>query len=204
MQLTFVQALELIGTFAFAVSGATAAINKSYDIIGLLTLSFITAIGGGTIRDLLIGATPVAWMTNELSNTAIIIAAIIAALFFSYVKKLVRLLSTFDAIGLGLFTITGINKGIAIGLPLPICVALGVITGTFGGLLRDVICGEQPTLFTREIYAAASIAGGTIYILAEHYTGISGDLTQSISVAVIVAIRLITLRYNWQFPRLRG
>ena len=204
MQLTFVQALELIGTFAFAVSGATAAINKSYDLIGLLTLSFITAIGGGTIRDLLIGATPVAWMTNELSNTAIIIAAIIAALFFSYVKRLVRLLSTFDAIGLGLFTITGINKGVAIGLPLPICVALGVITGTFGGLLRDVICGEQPTLFTREIYAAASIAGGTIYILAGQYSVISGDLIQSISVAVIVAIRLITLRYNWQLPRLRG
>lgn len=204
MHLTFVQTLELVGTFAFAVSGATAAINKSYDIIGLLSLSFITAIGGGTIRDLLIGATPVAWMTNELSNTAIIAAAIIAALFFSYVKKLVRLLNTFDAIGLALFTITGINKGIAVGLPMPICIALGVITGTFGGLLRDVICGEQPTLFTREIYAAASIAGGTIYVLAGHYTGISADVVQSVSIAVIVAIRMISLHYNWQFPRLRG
>ncbi|RFS19192.1 trimeric intracellular cation channel family protein [Chitinophaga silvatica] len=204
MQLTFVQTLELIGTFAFAVSGATAAINKSYDIIGLLSLSFITAIGGGTIRDLLIGATPVAWMTNELSNTAIIAAAIIAALFFSYVKKLTRLLNIFDAIGLALFTITGINKGVAVGLPIPICIALGVITGAFGGLLRDVICGEQPILFTREIYAAASIAGGTIYVLAGHYTGISSDVVQSISIAVIVAIRLVSLHYNWQFPRLRG
>lgn len=204
MHLTFVQSLELIGTFAFAVSGATAAINKSYDIIGLLSLSFITAIGGGTIRDLLIGATPVAWMTNELSNTAIIAAAIIAALFFSYVKKLMPLLNTFDAIGLALFTITGINKGVAVGLPIPICIALGVITGAFGGLLRDVICGEQPILFTREIYAAASIAGGTIYVLAGHYTGISSDVVQSISIAVIVAIRLVSLHYNWQFPRLRG
>lgn len=204
MHLTFVQALELSGTIAFAVSGATAAINKSYDIIGLLSLSFITAIGGGTIRDLLIGATPVAWMTNELSNSAIIIAAIIAAVFFSYIKKLVRLLSTFDAIGLGMFTITGINKGIAVGLPLPICVALGVITGTFGGLLRDVICGEQPILFTREIYAAASIAGGTLYLLAGHYTGLSGDVAQSLSIAVIVAIRLFSLHFNWQLPRLRA
>ncbi|GEP92045.1 Uncharacterized membrane protein YeiH [Chitinophaga terrae (ex Kim and Jung 2007)] len=204
MHLTFVQALELCGTIAFAVSGATAAINKSYDLIGLLSLSFITAIGGGTIRDLLIGATPVAWMTNELSNSAILIAAIIAALFFSYIKKLVRLLSTFDAIGLGMFTITGINKGMAVGLPLPICVALGVITGTFGGLLRDVICGEQPILFTREIYAAASIAGGTLYLLTGHYTGLSGDVAQSISIAVIVAIRLFSLHFNWQLPRLRG
>ncbi|MBO9731063.1 MAG: trimeric intracellular cation channel family protein [Chitinophaga sp.] len=204
MQLTFIQGLELLGTFAFAVSGATAAINKSYDVIGLLALAFITAIGGGTIRDLLIGATPVAWMTDELSNTAIIVAAIIAALFFSYVKKLNRLLSTFDAIGLGLFTITGINKGIAAGLPMPVCVALGVITGTFGGLLRDVICGEQPILFTREIYAAASIAGGILYLLTGHYTGIPGDISKSIAVAVIVAIRLITLRNNWQLPRLRA
>jgi uncharacterized membrane protein YeiH len=204
MQLTFIQVLELLGTFAFAVSGATAAINKSYDVIGLLALAFITAIGGGTVRDLLIGATPVAWMTDELSNTAIIAAAIIAALFFSYVKKLTRLLSTFDAIGLGLFTITGINKGIAAGLPMPVCVALGVITGTFGGLLRDVICGEQPILFTREIYAAASIAGGILYLLMIHYTGIPGDVSKSIAVGVIVTIRLISLRHNWQLPRLRA
>lgn len=204
MQLTFIQVLELLGTFAFAVSGATAAINKSYDVIGLLALAFITAIGGGTIRDLLIGATPVAWMTDELSNTAIIAAAIIAALFFSYVKKLNRLLSTFDAIGLGLFTITGINKGVAAGLPMPVCVALGVITGTFGGLLRDVICDEQPILFTREIYAAASIAGGILYLVAGHYTGIPGDISKSIAIAVIVAIRLVTLRNNWQLPRLRA
>lgn len=204
MQLTFIQVLELLGTFAFAVSGATAAINKSYDVIGLLALAFITAIGGGTVRDLLIGATPVAWMTDELSNTAIIAAAIIAALFFSYVKKLNRLLSTFDAIGLGMFTITGINKGVAFGLPMPVCVALGVITGTFGGLLRDVICGEQPILFTREIYAAASLAGGILYLVAGHYTGLSGDISQSIAIAVIVSIRLVTFRNNWQLPRLRA
>jgi uncharacterized membrane protein YeiH len=203
MHLSFIQVLELLGTFAFAISGATAAINKSYDVIGLLALAFITAIGGGTIRDLLIGATPVAWMTDELSNTAIIVAAIIAALFFSYVKKLIRLLNTFDAIGLGLFTITGINKGVAIGLPMPVCVALGVITGTFGGLLRDVICGEQPILFTREIYAAASIAGGILYLITGSYTGIHGDIAQGIAVTVIVAIRLLSLRYNWQLPRMR-
>ncbi|HEY9260057.1 trimeric intracellular cation channel family protein [Chitinophaga sp.] len=204
MQLTFIQVLELLGTFAFAVSGATAAINKSYDVIGLLALAFVTAIGGGTIRDLLIGATPVAWMTDELSNTAIIAAAIIAALFFSYVKKLNRLLNTFDAIGLGMFTITGINKGVAANLPMPVCVALGVITGTFGGLLRDVICDEQPILFTREIYAAASIAGGVLYLVAGHYTGIPGDISKSIAVTVIVTIRLISLRNNWQLPRMRA
>lgn len=203
MSLTFIQGLELSGTFAFAVSGATAAINKSYDVIGLLALAFITAIGGGTIRDLLIGATPVAWMTDELSNTAIIVAAVIAALFFSYVKILQRWLNIFDAIGLGMFTITGINKGIAAGLPIPVCVALGVITGTFGGLLRDVITGEQPVLFTREIYAVASIAGGSLFVLAGFFTHLPADLIQSISVTVIVGIRLLSLRYNWQLPRIR-
>lgn len=201
--MTFIQGLELSGTFAFAVSGATAAINKSYDVIGLLALAFITAIGGGTIRDLLIGATPVAWMTDELSNTAIIVAAVIAALFFSYVKILQRWLNIFDAIGLGMFTITGINKGIAAGLPIPVCVALGVITGTFGGLLRDVITGEQPVLFTREIYAVASIAGGSLFVLAGFFTHLPADLIQSISVTVIVGIRLLSLRYNWQLPRIR-
>ncbi|SHL49582.1 Uncharacterized membrane protein YeiH [Chitinophaga jiangningensis] len=203
MHLSYINVLELLGTFAFAISGATAAINKSYDVIGLLTLSFVTAIGGGTIRDLLIGATPVAWMQDELSNTAIIVAAIIAALFFSYVKRLHQWLTVFDAIGLAMFTVTGINKGIAAGLPMPICVALGAITGTFGGLLRDVISGEQPILFTREIYAAASIAGGTIYVAGTYYNA-DADFIQSIAVAVIVAIRLVSLRYNWQLPRLRG
>ncbi|CAL1518248.1 trimeric intracellular cation channel family protein [Chitinophaga sp. MM2321] len=204
MQITFIQLLELLGTFAFAVSGATAAINKSYDVIGLLALAFITAIGGGTVRDLLIGATPVAWMNDELSNTAIIVAAIIAALFFSYVKKLQRWLSIFDAVGLAMFTITGINKGVAAGLPIPVCVALGVITGAFGGLIRDVITGEQPILFTREIYAAASIAGGVIYLTTSTYTSLPRDLVQSIAVTVIVLIRLLSLRYNWQLPRMRA
>ncbi|WP_143310879.1 trimeric intracellular cation channel family protein [Chitinophaga vietnamensis] len=203
MQLTFIHALELLGTFAFAISGATAAINKSYDVIGLLALAFITAIGGGTVRDLLIGATPVAWMTDELSNSAIIIAAIIASLFFSYVKRLHRWLTIFDAIGLGLFTITGINKGMAAGLPMPICVALGAITGTFGGMLRDVISGEQPILFTREIYAGASIIGGTLYIVGSNYN-MPADLLQSVAVTVIVGIRLLSLHYNWQLPRLRN
>jgi len=203
MQLTFIHVLELLGTFAFAISGATAAINKSYDVIGLLTLAFVTAIGGGTIRDLLIGATPVAWMTDELSNSAIIVAAVIAALFFSYVKRLHRWLTIFDAIGLALFTVTGINKGIAAGLPMPVCVALGTITGTFGGLLRDVISGEEPILFTREIYAAASIAGGTIYVVGASYHADPG-LIQSVAVTVIVTIRLVSLRYNWQLPRLRA
>ncbi|WP_160711060.1 trimeric intracellular cation channel family protein [Chitinophaga solisilvae] len=203
MQLTFIQGLELLGTFAFAVSGATAAINKSYDIIGLLALAFVTAIGGGTIRDLLIGATPVAWLTDELTNSAIIAAAIIAALFVSYVKKLQNWLNVFDAIGLGLFTITGINKGVAVGLPIPICVALGVITGSFGGLLRDVISGEQPFLFTREVYAVASMAGGMLYILLGLHTSLPADIIQSVSVTVIVAVRLFGLHYNWHLPRIR-
>ncbi|NIG56213.1 trimeric intracellular cation channel family protein [Chitinophaga sp. Cy-1792] len=203
MQLNYIQVLELLGTFAFAISGATAAINKSYDVIGLLTLAFVTAIGGGTIRDLLIGATPVAWMRDGLTNTAIIIAAVIAALFFSYVKKLHQWITFFDAIGLALFTVTGINKGLAAGLPLPICVALGTITGTFGGLLRDVISGEQPILFTREIYAMASIAGGIIYVF-NYYLHFNADIIQSVVVAVIVLIRLVSLHYNWQLPRLKG
>ncbi|MCW3465493.1 trimeric intracellular cation channel family protein [Chitinophaga nivalis] len=203
MQLTFIQVLELLGIFAFAISGATAAINKSYDVIGLLALAFITSVGGGTIRDLLTGATPVAWITDERSNIAIIIAAIITALFFSYVKKLNRWLNTFDAIGLGLFTITGINKGVAGGFPMPVCLLLGVITGTFGGLLRDVITGEHPILFTREIYAVASIAGGVLYLIGIH-TNIPRDIILSVTVAVIVTIRLLSLRYNWQFPRLKA
>lgn len=203
MQLTFMQLLEMAGTFAFAISGATAAINKEYDVVGLLSLSFITAIGGGTIRDMLIGATPVAWMTNELSNTAIIVAAIIAAFFFSYISRLMKWINIFDAIGLGLFTITGVSKGLDAGLPMPICVALGTITGTFGGLLRDVITGEQPILFTREIYAVASIAGGALFVLASTYGWIHPAWVEGSATALIVAIRLLSLHYNWQLPRIR-
>lgn len=201
MPFPLIHYLELLGTFTFAVSGATAAVNKAYDLIGLLTLAFVTAIGGGTIRDILIGNTPVAWMTDDSNILAILAGAAVTALGYSYVKRLTRWLNVFDAIGLGIFTIIGINKGLQAGLPVPICAALGAITGTFGGLLRDVIIGEPPALFTREVYAVASITGGILFLALRH-SAWSPAIIESASITVIVIVRLLSLRYGWHLPRI--
>lgn len=202
MEFSFLQLLEWLGSITFAISGAMAAIRKGYDLVGLLILSFVTAIGGGTIRDLLIGVGPVTWLTEKDTNVIILAGAALSALFFSHIRRLTRWLNIFDAIGLGMFTILGINKGLEAQLPVPICVALGAITGTFGGVLRDVLTAEQPLLFKPgEIYATASVTGGILYVAGLHLK-LPAYWVQGTAVVTIVVLRLVSLRYNWHLPRI--
>ena len=193
------QAIEISGTVAFAVSGAFAAIQKRLDVFGVLIMGFITAIGGGTIRDVLIGYTPVAWMRDN--QTPLIILATVTAtiLFKKYINTFKITLFLFDALGLGLFTIIGIQKGINAGLNPGVCIALGTITGCFGGVLRDILLNDIPLIFRKEIYATACIIGGTLYVLL--INRMDPDMVKIIAIIVVCAIRIIAVKFKLSLPR---
>ena len=199
MELNFLTIIDLFGTFAFALSGAFAAMEKKLDPFGVIIMAFVPAIGGGSVRDILIGDLPVAWLSNNITMGIIIAAAVSAMFFGSLLRKFDPLLQAFDALGLGLFTIVGIEKGILHGYPPGICISLGIFTGCFGGVLRDVILNNVPLLFHKEIYASACILGGISYYLLS-WIGIDQALVNIICIAIIFAIRMMAIRYHWSLP----
>lgn len=191
----------MLGTFSFAAAGAFAAMEKKLDPFGVLIISFVTAIGGGTIRDVLIGELPVAWLSNSTAIWVILTAAIVTVFFGSYLKKLDRMLFLFDAMGLGLFTMIGIQKGIEHGFSPGICITLGTITGCFGGVLRDVLLNNVPLIFQKEIYASASIVGGVLFFLMLKF-GLADNLASTISILIVFFVRVMAVRFNWSLPKI--
>ena len=199
--MSFLSIIDILGTFAFAVSGAFSAMEKKLDPFGVIILSFVTAIGGGTLRDVLIGDTPVGWLRNGTTTIVIIVAAIGTMFFGNYLKRLTSTLFLFDAFGLGLFTLIGVEKGLQLQFSPGICVALGTITGSFGGVIRDVLLNNVPLVFRKEIYASVSILGGILYLLLLKIDMFSPFATV-ISIVFIVAFRIIVVRYKLSLPRL--
>ena len=143
-------ALDILGIIAFSISGVLVALNKRMDAFGVLIIAFVTAVGGGTLRDLLIGFTPVSWMRDITFTMVILGSTIVAILFKKYLYYLRKSLFLFDTIGIGLYTVIGVEKGINAGLHPIICIALGTITACFGGVLRDILCNEIPVIFRKE------------------------------------------------------
>lgn len=196
---SFADFIDILGTFSFAVSGAFAAMEKRLDPFGVLILAFITAIGGGTVRDLLIGDTPVTWLQHP-SVGWVIISGTTGALFFGRrLKKMQSLLTSFDALGLGLFTIIGIQKGLQYSLSPAVCIALGTMTGCFGGVIRDIVLNKVPLIFQKDIYASVSILGGFGYFLLLHLP-IPATIASAISIVLIFVIRMLGIRYKWHLP----
>lgn len=144
-----IEILDIIGVFVFAISGVLAAISKKLDLFGVFIIAFVTALGGGTLRDALIGSVPVGWMQDLKYVYIIIVGCIVAITFRNYLNKLRISLFLFDTIGLGVFTLIGIEKGLDYGLHPIICIALGTISATFGGLIRDILCNEIPLLLQK-------------------------------------------------------
>ena len=187
--------IEISGTIAFTISGAFSAMQKRLDVFGVLIISFVTALGGGTIRDVLIGYTPVTWM-RDYETPLIILGTGIATIFFKkYIKTFKTTLFLFDALGLGLFTIIGIQKGINAGLNPGVCIALGTITGCFGGVLRDTLLNNIPLLFQKEIYATACIIGGTVYMLLVNH--LDTDVVEILAVTIVCAVRIVAVKYKF-------
>ncbi len=200
MPTNFLFIIDVLGTFSFAVSGAFLAMQKKLDPFGVLVLSFVTAIGGGTLRDILIGNLPVGWLRNETATIVIFSSAIATMIFGRFLKQFTTTLFLFDALGLGLFTIIGIELGIEKNFSTGICIALGTITACFGGVIRDVLLNDVPLLFRKEIYAMACIAGGLIYFLLRKIN-LDENISKTICILLIFAIRVIAVRYKISLPQ---
>lgn len=200
MPTNFLTLIDILGTFAFAVSGAFLAMQKRLDPFGVLVLAFVTAIGGGTLRDIMIGQMPVSWLQNETAAVVIFIGAITAMFFGRYLRQLTTTLFLFDALGLGLFTVIGIEMGMTRHLGAGACIALGTITACFGGVIRDVLLNNVPLLFRREIYAMACITGGILYFLL-HRTAVDPLITRILCILFIFVVRVVAFRFKLSLPR---
>lgn len=191
--------LDIIGTIAFAMSGALTAISKKLDPFGVFIIAFVTAVGGGTLRDVMIGRTPVGWMQDLEYVYVIALAFVLSILFRRKFDKLRTSLFLFDTIGLGVFTLIGLEKGINTGLHPIICIALGTMTACFGGVIRDILCNEIPVIFRKEIYATICIFGGVVFFMLKKLH-LNEDVLYLITSAVIISIRLMAVKYKWYLP----
>lgn len=198
MELTLTFFIEVIGTIACAISGIRLAATKHFDWFGAYIIGLVTAIGGGTLRDILLGI-PVFWMQNGwyLSVTALSLLTVI--LFKSMLISRNRILFIFDSIGLAMFCVIGINKTLAFDYPMWVAMVMGIITGAFGGVLRDILINEEPIIFQKDIYATACLAGGLVYWLIM-ISGGSPEASQLSCAATIIILRFLTLKYNLSLP----
>lgn len=193
--------LEILGTIAFALSGALAGFNKRMDVFGIFVIAFVTALGGGMLRDVLIGNTPVVWMKDLTYPILVTIGTIVALIFRKKLLYLRLSLFLFDTIGLGIFTIIGIEKGIDAGLHPAICIALGTMTACFGGVVRDILCNDIPVIFRKEIYATICILGGLVFFLFKKIN-LSDDLIYLFTSLLIIGIRLLVVVKKWRLPKI--
>lgn len=193
--------LDIIGTMAFAMSGALTAMNKKLDPFGIFIIAFVTAVGGGTLRDIMIGRTPVGWMRDLNYVYVIAIGFILAILFRKKFYKLRTSLFLFDTVGLGVFTLIGLEKGISVGLHPVICIALGTMTACFGGVIRDILCTEIPVIFRREIYATICILGGIVFFLLRKLD-LNNDVLYLTTSLFIISVRLMAVKFKWYLPTL--
>lgn len=191
--------LDIIGTIAFAMSGALTAMSKKMDGFGVFIIAFVTAVGGGTLRDVMIGRTPVGWMLDLEYVYVICIGFILALLFRKKFDRLRTSLFLFDTIGLGVFTLIGLEKGINIGLHPVICIALGTMTACFGGVIRDILCTEIPVIFRKEIYATICILGGVVFFALKRFN-LDDNLLYLITSLVIISVRLMAVKFKWYLP----
>lgn len=200
LQENFSLAIEILGTISFAASGAFAAMQKRFDPFGVLIIAFVTSVGGGTVRDLLLDV-PVFWMHDIIICAVIFITTIIAMIFKTIENKFRVTLFIFDSFGLGLFTIIGIQKGLNADLHPFICLTLGTITGCFGGIIRDILLNRIPLIFRKEIYATACIAGGAVYLILEAFSTFTYAAIHIFTILLIVLIRTLAVKFHWQMPK---
>ncbi len=191
--------IDLLGVIAFTVSGVMVAMDKKLDIFGVFIIAFVTSVGGGTLRDILIGDRPVFWLQETVYLYSIIGGVIFSVVFRNQLKYLRKSLFLFDTIGIGLYTMVGIQKGLSFGLEPVMCVGLGTITASFGGVIRDILCNEIPVIFRKEIYATACLAGGIGYFLLEKlpldtaYPYVGG-------IIIVITVRLLAVTFKIALP----
>jgi len=193
--------IAVAGVISFAISGALTAMDRKFDIFGVFIIAFATSVGGGTFRDIMIPERDVFWLINPIYTYVIMAGTILAILFRKRLCHLKKTLSLFDTIGLALYTIIGVQIAMQYELPSASVIAIGAITGSFGGVVRDILVNEVPLIFKKEIYATISILGGSVYygLIA---LGYNGAWTELVSIAIIILLRLIVVKFELSFPNI--
>ena len=190
--------LDILGVIAFSISGVLTSLRKRMDAFGILIIAFVTSVGGGTLRDVLLDV-PVMWMQNLTYVYVIITTTILAVIFRKKIAYLRKSLFLFDTLGIGLYTVAGVEKGIAEGFSPIICIALGTMSACFGGVIRDILCNEIPQIFRKEIYATACILGGFSYFVFLK-VNLPLSLIFIFSGLVVVIVRLKTEIFKLSLP----
>ena len=190
--------LDLLGTVVFAITGLLAARRKQLDLFGAIVIAMVTAIGGGTLRDLIIDE-PVFWTQDDIYIYIVVISALFLFFFARFRRLPIRLLLFLDALGLAVFTVIGTEKALALGFSDPIAIMTGIMTGVVGGIIRDVLVGEVPLVFRKEIYATASFVGASIFLLMEH-AGFAIDVSVIVSIFITLLMRVWAIMFNIELP----
>jgi len=199
--MNLIYTIDILGTFAFAISGALVASDKKFDIFGVLIIAFVTAVGGGMLRDILINAHPINWIGDLNYIWTIFLAVFLTFLFKSKIAFLSKTLFLFDTIGISVFTLLGLQKGLSFDLHPFISIIMGMVSAVFGGVLRDILTNKIPLIFKKEIYASACLAGGLSYLIL-NLVAIPKEINFIISASVIIIIRLISVKYELELPKI--
>ncbi|WP_077398593.1 trimeric intracellular cation channel family protein [Cellulophaga omnivescoria] len=195
----FYLVIDILGTIAFAISGVLVAMDKKLDPFGVFIVAFVTAVGGGTLRDLLLGNTPVTWLLQPIYIYTILITVVLSILFRKQLKYLRTSLFLFDTIGIGLYTLAGVEKGLDANLLPVMCVVVGTITACFGGVIRDILCNEIPVIFRKEVYATACIIGASSYFLLIKLP-IKPNYIHVICILIVITVRLLAVKFKIALP----
>lgn len=191
--------LDIIGTFAFAISGTLVASNKKFDLFGVIIIAFATAVGGGMMRDVLINAHPINWIGDLNYIWTILAAVVFTFLFKSKIAPLSKTLFLFDTIGIGVFTLLGVQKGLAYDLHPFIAIVMGMVSSVMGGVIRDVLTNKIPLIFKKEIYASACLAGGTVYLITNHFN-LPENIQFFSTISTVISIRLVAVKFKLELP----
>ena len=191
--------LDLIGTFAFAISGAVAARQRRLDLFGIAAVAFMVACGGGIIRDVCIGAIPPAGLSNWRYLAASLLASAAAIVAYAPVRRMRHPVLFFDAIGLGLFAVSGAQKALIYGHSAELAILLGIVSAVGGGVMRDVVLSRVPAILDREIYASAALLGAGVQV-GFFYTGWTDWWTPWFATFACVTVRLASLYFGWHLP----
>ncbi len=200
--LTFVDCIDYLGTFAFAISGIRLASAKQFDWFGAFIVGMVTAVGGGTMRDMMLGLNPF-WMTEYIYFLITGLALILVIFFHRFINKISSTIFLFDTIGLALFTVVGFQKTLDAGFSFWVANIMGMFTGAFGGVIRDILINEVPLIFRKDIYALACFVGGLVYTACLLFLDVPLWITQMACALMVIAIRLLATHYHWQLPTLK-
>lgn len=194
--------LDMVGIIACAIAGTTLALYKRFDLFGCILVSMVNAIGGGTLRDVMLGRHPLFWMTDLSYVIVITLTSILGQMFFHRHQKIDGMLKLFDAIGLAAFSVIGLTVALSLDAHPIIAILMAVMTSIAGGIMRDMICNEIPLVLQKEIYISASIIGSVLYLALLHF-GVADWVRETVTLISIFGIRMLAVRFDWHLPSIQ-